>query len=419
MKDRAYYLGVLGVSSRATLEEIRLAYLDLVKVWHPDRFSHDLRLRRKAQEKLADINEAFNWIKANPLQGSDVSASARAGEGGSERPRPAREQKAPATASQTAGTAPPRWVAPIRINRWAWMAALVALMVWRSLATNQDKPAQPASEAPVTLPVYQPHSESKRASSHVIGGDRSSASHAREEAPNVETGKISTDASDGLPERAATEPHADPTVTETRGESKIAPRPTDQSGYFKVGSTRDEVLAVQGTPTEFGESFLKYGSSTVYLHDGKVTSWDVWPSSPLRAEMLPSGPGHRPGYFTAGSTKDEVLAAQGTPAEFSESSWKYGSSTVYFQSGRVTGWDISPGSPVKAEMFPSGPGPFRQGYFTAGSTKDEVLAAQGTPTELNESSWKYGSSTVYFRDGKVSNWNIWPGSPLNARMPRR
>jgi curved DNA-binding protein CbpA len=59
MKDRAYYLGVLGVSSGATAEETRLAYLDLVKVWHPDRFSHDLRLRRKAQEKLADINEAL------------------------------------------------------------------------------------------------------------------------------------------------------------------------------------------------------------------------------------------------------------------------------------------------------------------------------------------------------------------------
>jgi hypothetical protein len=70
-------------------------------------------------------------------------------------------------------------------------------------------------------------------------------------------------------------------------------------------------------------------------------------------------------------------------------------------------------------MFPSGAGPYRLGYFTAGSTKDEVLAAQGTPAEFSESSWKYGSSTVYFRDGRVSSWNIWPGSPLNVRMPRK
>jgi hypothetical protein len=419
MEDRAYYLGVLGMSSRATPEEIRLAYLDLVKVWHPDRFSHDLRLRRKAQEKLKDVNEAFEWIKANPLRGPEVSGSARASQPARERPRPAAEQKAPATAPQTAGTAPHRWVAAVRINRWAWMVALVALVVWRSVATNQSKPTQPAPEAPVTLPVYSPDSESRRGSSHVIGGDRKNASHAREHAPNVETGQVSADRSDGLPEPVTPEPHADPIVGETRRGSKIAPRRTDISGYFKVGSTRDEVLAVQGTPTEFGESFLKYGSSTVYLRDGKVTSWDVRPDSPLNTVMLPSGPGHRQGYFTVDSTKDEVLAAQGTPAEFNESSWKYGSSTVYFRGGRVTGWDIRPDSPLKAEMLPSGPGPYRLGYFTVGSTTDEVLAAQGTPTEFSESSWKYGSSTVYFRDGRVSSWNIWPGSPLNVRMSRR
>lgn len=419
MKDRAYYLGVLGLNSRATPEEIRLGYLDLVKVWHPDRFSHDLRLRRKAQEKLKDLNEAFEWTKANPLPGQEVSGSARASERARESPRPAPEQKAPATAPRTAGTAPPRWVAPVRINRWTWMVALVALVLWRSLATNQNKPTRPGPETPVTLPVYPADSESRRESSHVIVGDRSDASHRREHAPNFETGPVSADRSNGLPERVTTEPQGDPTVAETRRESKIAPRRADTSGYFKAGSTRDEVLALQGTPTDFGESFLKYGSSTVYLRDGRVTSWDIWPGSPLKAEMLPSGPGHRPGYFTVGSTKDEVLAAQGTPAEFSESSWKYGSSTVYFLSGRVTSWNILSDSPLKAEMLPSGPGPYRLGYFTVGSTKDEVLAAQGTPSELGESSWKYGSSTVYFHDGKVSSWNIWPGSPLNIRMSRR
>jgi hypothetical protein len=419
MKDRAYYLGVLGVNSRATPEEIRLAYLDLVKVWHPDRFSHDLRLRRKAQEKLKDLNEAFEWTKANPLQGPEVSGSARAGERARERPRPAPEQKAPTTAPNPAGMAPPGWVATVRTNRWAWMVALIVLLVWRSLATNQNKPTRAGLEGPVTVPVYSSDSESRRESSHVIGGNRSNATHAREHAPNVETGQISADGSDGLPERVTTESQADPIVAETRRESKIAPRRTDISGYFKVGSTRDEVLALQGTPTEFGESFLKYGSSTVYLRDGRVTSWDVWPGAPLRAEILPSGPGHRQGYFTVGSTKDEVLAAQGTPAEFTESFWKYGSSTVYFQSGRVTSWNILPDSPLKAEMLPGGPGPYRLGYFTVGSTKDEVLAAQGTPTELGESFWKYGSSTVYFRDGRVASWNIGPGAPLNVRMLRR
>jgi len=75
MKDRAHYLGVLGMSSRATAEEIRLAYLDLIKVWHPDRFSHDLRLRRKAQEKLADMRKLLTGLKQILCSRSDAEGA--------------------------------------------------------------------------------------------------------------------------------------------------------------------------------------------------------------------------------------------------------------------------------------------------------------------------------------------------------
>lgn len=54
-----------------------------------------------------------------------------------------------------------------------------------------------------------------------------------------------------------------------------------------------------------------------------------------------------PGSFTVGSSKDKVLAVQGTPTEFSDRVWKYGSSTVFFSSERVKGWDVWPDSPLK------------------------------------------------------------------------
>ena len=43
--------------------EVKQAYRDLVKVWHPDRFAYDHRLQNKAQEKLKDINEAYQKIQ--------------------------------------------------------------------------------------------------------------------------------------------------------------------------------------------------------------------------------------------------------------------------------------------------------------------------------------------------------------------
>lgn len=55
---------LLGVSSNASTAEIKQAYRDLVEVWHPDRFSHNERLRKKAEEMLKLINAAYDRIKA-------------------------------------------------------------------------------------------------------------------------------------------------------------------------------------------------------------------------------------------------------------------------------------------------------------------------------------------------------------------
>jgi hypothetical protein len=58
--DRAYE--VLGVKPGVTDRELKAAHRDLAKVWHPDRFHHDPRLHEKAQEKLKEINEAYEQL---------------------------------------------------------------------------------------------------------------------------------------------------------------------------------------------------------------------------------------------------------------------------------------------------------------------------------------------------------------------
>jgi len=60
--SKAYEL--LGVKPGVSNRELKAAHRDLAKVWHPDRFVHDPRLQEKAQEKLKEINEAYELISS-------------------------------------------------------------------------------------------------------------------------------------------------------------------------------------------------------------------------------------------------------------------------------------------------------------------------------------------------------------------
>jgi len=62
MEGLERFYEILGLEPGASLGEVKQAYRDLAKVWHPDRFSHDPRLQQKAQEKLKEINEAYEKV---------------------------------------------------------------------------------------------------------------------------------------------------------------------------------------------------------------------------------------------------------------------------------------------------------------------------------------------------------------------
>ena len=63
--NKAYEL--LGVKPGVPIRELKAAHRDLAKVWHPDRFQHDPRLQEKAQEKLKEINEAYDLLSSGKV----------------------------------------------------------------------------------------------------------------------------------------------------------------------------------------------------------------------------------------------------------------------------------------------------------------------------------------------------------------
>ncbi len=66
--DDCYAL--LDIRPGATDDELKRAHRDLAKVWHPDRFANDAALRRKAEEKLRAINDAYETILASRAGGT-------------------------------------------------------------------------------------------------------------------------------------------------------------------------------------------------------------------------------------------------------------------------------------------------------------------------------------------------------------
>lgn len=72
---------VLGVSQNASDEEVKKAYRELARKYHPDSY-HDNPLSDLAQEKMKEINEAYEMINRTRSGGGKASGSGPYSPGG-------------------------------------------------------------------------------------------------------------------------------------------------------------------------------------------------------------------------------------------------------------------------------------------------------------------------------------------------
>lgn len=95
MNDIDKYYKILGIDYGASEEDIKQAYRDMAKIWHPDRFSNDPRLQKKADDKLQEINDAFQKVRDHWLSSGNFAAAQVRRERSRPKPSTPQQEKSP------------------------------------------------------------------------------------------------------------------------------------------------------------------------------------------------------------------------------------------------------------------------------------------------------------------------------------
>ncbi len=316
MSDR--YLNhyrILGLRPEAGWLELRQAYKSLVNIWHPDRFQHDAQKQRLAEEKTKEITQSYKELAeyykhygALPQvfdvpEAPPVVEEAAPAANDTPEPQPDAANQDTAPEVDLSAPAPEYGEKKSRFASRAIAAAVLVLIVYLLLPPTQ----------------------------HNGAGDQSRGGNPPGQESDTQSDPGPT------PSFPAVEPAPEKESKDTG----------DTGSFFTVGTSLGEVYAIQGVPTKTDPDVWYYGKSKVYFAKGKVVRWEESPENPLRAELNPVMDKIRMAFFGKGSTKKQVLAIQGAPDRDAGDVWDYGVSRVYFEDGRVKGWDDSAFNPLK------------------------------------------------------------------------
>lgn len=287
---------ILGIPRGASWKQLRQAYKSLVNTWHPDRYQQNNRQRKLAEDKTKEITQAYKELaeyykKYGVLPLAAKSAEVPVAEDIASQskpdshPEPKNHNTRP-TASATPIQVPKTKRATL-VNRTIVAASLagIAYFAWQ-FAPSEYNDNPPAVE------------------------------QRTDQAPDAQNGK-------NLNLHNVSEKQ------------------------FTIGSSLGEVYTIQGVPTKTENDIWFYGNSKVYFVNGKVLRWEESSDNPLKVRITPRTEISVANFFSKGSSKEEVLAIQGTPDRDAGNVWDYGYSRVFFEKDRVTGWHEAPLNPLK------------------------------------------------------------------------
>ena len=107
----------LELEPGADLKTVKRAYRDLAQVWHPDRFSHNERLKAKASAKLKKVNAAYEAVVADLKTAPTPKARPKAKAKAKAKPKAKPKAKAKSRSKAKASRDKDAWAAEERARR--------------------------------------------------------------------------------------------------------------------------------------------------------------------------------------------------------------------------------------------------------------------------------------------------------------
>lgn len=302
-KQYTKYYRILGVEPGVTWPQLRKAYKGLVNTWHPDRFQQDLRQKNLAEERTKEITQSFQELAEYYKQfgvlphTTKVKETPVKDEPSAQNPtetRPAHENQNIEVPGADTTPAPPHALESNKRKLYVRILATAALAGIAYFAW-QGAPWERPDEMPQTkIPMQQ-------SDGNKLDEDSDQHVPVARKYFTIGTPLGEVYAIQGVPTRTEQdiwyygkskiyfakgkvqhwdEYPSDPLNAEiTPGSEKTI------TMFFGKGSSKNEVLTIQGTPDRDAGDVWDYGVSRVYFDKDRVKGWDESPFNPLKVRQ--------------------------------------------------------------------------------------------------------------------------------------
>jgi hypothetical protein len=343
---RCNALQVLELKAGASNEEIQNAFDAQGQAWAPERFQENTPMRAMAEKKFQAIEDAYSLLIRSSLQAAPYRSEAEGervevpmdiapGEESQRRGRKKRQlgySQAPARR--------PRLSVPLLIG--CGVVATCVVVAWMLFKPLEAR----LMSTPGAGKVYAEYKTGVRSSIQELKDKMSGVAGSNTPAPNP--GGAASNPAQGRPSqegKVATSGARRP-ATQQPGAARTAK--IRVLPVITAGLSKSEVIGVLGAPTSATEDKLVFGNSEFTFRNDSLVGWKIDSVSSIRVKLWPDAmvdPGVH--SFGIGSSKDVVIAVQGTPSLFSENVFGYGGSRVYFLNNRVTNLKSDPSAPLR------------------------------------------------------------------------